>query len=652
MYLNFYRFKHKPFQISTDPRFLWLGEKHKEALATLRYGVLDNKGFLLLTGDVGTGKTTLINALLQTLDNNTYVAFIRDPALDPLDFFQYTAHTFGMPIHSITSKAAFLIQFEQFLLDAYERKRKVVLIIDEAQRISQNLLEEIRLLSNIERAESKLLNIFFIGQIEFNDILHRPENRPIRQRITINYNISPLSEKETRRYIMHRLEVASLDNNISSFTPLQRQSDGQYIKQGYKLPLPETRRGFFSDQAIREVYAFSKGYPRLINIICDRAILTGALEEATFITLRHVQECVQELEIPRFKESEPSSTASPSPQQHANEGDVKPQIIDTPSSHIAEAKTPDNIQHSISEEMLPEAAARVPTTDEKAESLSFETAGMAQDTTHSAKKKGHAAHHPPYIHDNDQQNTQAILEELAQLAQQQNADSQGNINIPINALAAEKHDGETATPPAVASSRRRRLFFIMALLLVIASGLYYGTPYMKNASLLSPTITTRAQDLWQTTYGAFKAFFAKEKMFTGDTQPTDSTSKTTSSAAPVTTRQNNTLQASATLIIPFRIGSSIPSDSSLAELNTFADTLQKSPTTTLQITYFSSQDVHETMPAELIELHANAIKGYLMGKGINGSRIAMKNGSKSHSPPGTNTDGSTITHWAQLEISR
>lgn len=661
MYLNFYRFKHKPFQISTDPRFLWLGEKHKEALATLRYGVLDNKGFLLLTGDVGTGKTTLINALLQTLDNNTYVAFIRDPALDPLDFFQYTAHTFGMPIHSITSKATFLIQFEQFLLDAYERRRKVVLIIDEAQRISQNLLEEIRLLSNIERAESKLLNIFFIGQIEFNDILHRPENRPIRQRITINYNISPLSEKETRRYIMHRVEVASLDNDISSFTPLERQSDGQYIKQGYKLPLPETRKGFFSDQAIREVYAFSKGYPRLINIICDRAILTGALEEAKFITLRHVQECVQELEIPRFEgpESDPSSTASPSP-QHTNEADTMPQamprqtdkrpnnfISDVPSSQIPEPKTPGNIQHSISDETLPWAAERNATTDEETESLSLVTdANITGSTTHTAEKKTHAAH-PPYTHDNNQQSTQAILEDLAQLAQRKDDAPQSNINIPINVLAVEDHDGETTTQtPATPSSRRR--LFIIALLLVIAAGLYYATPYIKDASLLSPTITTRAQDLWQTTYDAFKDFFAEEKMVVQDTQPKNATSKTTSSAAPAITRS----KPSATLIIPFRIGSSIPSDSSLVKLNTFADTLQASPTATLQITYFSSQDIHETMPAELLELHANAIKGYLMGKGIRGSRITMKNGSKSRLPPNTDSDGSKITHWAQLKISR
>ncbi len=302
MYLSFYHLKHKPFQISTDPRFLWLGEKHEEALATLRYGVLDNKGFLLLTGDVGTGKTTLLNALIKTLDENTYVAFLRDPGLEQLDFFQYIAYAFGMKPDSINSKGSFLIQFEQFLLDAYQKKRKVLLIIDEAQRISQELLEEVRLLSNIEREESKLLNIFFVGQIEFNDIIHHPENRAIRQRITINYNIEALSEIETRQYIKHRLDVASSKEDLGFFVPVQKKADGEYVRQGLRLPLPEVREEIFTIDAIKEVHAFSKGYPRLINIICDRALLTGFVEESKSVTIKHIKECVKELEIPHNTE--------------------------------------------------------------------------------------------------------------------------------------------------------------------------------------------------------------------------------------------------------------------------------------------------------------------------------------------------------------
>ncbi|NOX80098.1 MAG: AAA family ATPase [Deltaproteobacteria bacterium] len=270
MYLSFYHLQQKPFLISTDPGFLWLGEKHEEALATLKYGVLDNKGFLLLTGDIGTGKTTLVNALLNTLKNDTLVATVRDPSLELLDFYNYIAHCFQLGA-TFTSKGAFLIRFEQFLHETYHANKKVLLIIDEAQRISQELLEEVRLLSNIEREDSKLLNIFFVGQLEFNEILLRPENRPIRQRITVNYTIAPLTEKETGEYIKHRLAVAGAEKSI------------------------------FPARTVREVFSFSQGYPRLINIICDRSLLTGFVEESTIITAGIIKECMEELKIPQPK---------------------------------------------------------------------------------------------------------------------------------------------------------------------------------------------------------------------------------------------------------------------------------------------------------------------------------------------------------------
>jgi len=298
MYLSFYRLKHKPFQINTDPKFLWMGEKHEEALATLKYGVIDNKGFLLLTGDVGTGKTTLIHALLNSLDSETYVAFVRDPALEPLDFFQYVSYAFGMKSDTVSSKGGFLIQFERFLQEAYDKRRKVVLIIDEAQRINQNLLEEVRLLSNLERQESKLLNIFFIGQNEFNDILLKPENRAIRQRITVHYNIQPLTREETARYINHRLEVASEPQPDSFFAPLQKNKDGMMVRQSYRIPLPKSPIQIFSPEAVYEVFAFSGGCPRPINVICDRAMLTSFVEGSNTVLGRHVRECVEEMEIP------------------------------------------------------------------------------------------------------------------------------------------------------------------------------------------------------------------------------------------------------------------------------------------------------------------------------------------------------------------
>jgi general secretion pathway protein A len=267
MYLSHYNLAEKPFQISTDPKFLWLGEKHREALAVLKYGIINNQGFVLLTGDVGTGKTTLINALLRDLDKDTIVAVVSDPKLERLEFFNLIANAFRLK-KSFTDKLDFTLYFTQFLNAAYRENKKVLLFIDEAQNISLELLEEIRLLSNIEIPERKLLNIFFAGQNEFNNILLENECRPLRQRITVTYNIDPLTEKETREYITHRLKVAG------------------------------ARREIFDKKTIRNIYSFSKGYPRLINIICDHALLTGYVKDLTIITPKAVKECSKELSLP------------------------------------------------------------------------------------------------------------------------------------------------------------------------------------------------------------------------------------------------------------------------------------------------------------------------------------------------------------------
>ena len=266
MYLDFYKLHSKPFQISTDPRFLWLGEKHQEALAVLKYGILDNKGFLLLTGDVGTGKTTLLNALIDSLGEDVLVAMVADPGLAKMDFFNFVADSFGM-YKSFKSKGEFLIFLKNYLIDLNRQNKQALLIIDECQHLNQKLLEEVRLLSNIEMTNTKLINIFFVGQSEFNNIILRPHNRAIRQRITINYNISALSEAETDEYIRFRLGVAGSDETI------------------------------FTSRAIKEVYAFSNGYPRLINIICDQALLTGFVKEKQHIDEAIVVECAGELKI-------------------------------------------------------------------------------------------------------------------------------------------------------------------------------------------------------------------------------------------------------------------------------------------------------------------------------------------------------------------
>jgi general secretion pathway protein A len=279
MYRDFYNLRLKPFQISTDPRFLWLGDKHQEALAVLKYGIMDNKGFLLLTGDVGTGKTTLLNALVQNLGEDVLVAMVADPGLAKMDFFNFIADSFGIN-QRFRSKGEFLIYLRNFLLGLHQRGKQVLLIIDECQNLNQKMLEEVRLLSNIEMADTKLINIFFVGQSEFNNIILRPQNRALRQRITINYNITALSEGETQAFIRFRMGVAGCEDDI--FTP----------------------------RAVSEIYRFSNGYPRLINIVCDQALLTGFVKEQQRIDEKIVAECAEELKIP-YGRSIAESDATP-----------------------------------------------------------------------------------------------------------------------------------------------------------------------------------------------------------------------------------------------------------------------------------------------------------------------------------------------------
>jgi general secretion pathway protein A len=266
MYLDHYGLDRKPFEINPDPSFLWMSEKHKEALAHLKYGIIDDKGFLVLIGDVGTGKTALIQYLIHSIDLATIVVTIPDPDMSKLDFFNFLAHELKMG-QTFTSKGEFLINFKKFLLKAFSTYQKVVLIIDEAQRLNSELLDEIRLLGNIDLSGLMLLNIFFIGQNEFASILMEDKNRSTRQRISANFKIGPLSAEEVEEYIRHRLLVAGA------------------AKQIFKL------------DAVKQVYHYSRGYPRLINIICDRALMTGYSSGQAAITAAIIDECAQELDV-------------------------------------------------------------------------------------------------------------------------------------------------------------------------------------------------------------------------------------------------------------------------------------------------------------------------------------------------------------------
>jgi len=275
MYLSHYNLTEKPFQLSPDPKFLWLGEQHKEALASLEYGIRATKGFILLTGDVGTGKTTLINAIIRRWKDNSVIASVSDPQMEIIDFYNFLAHSFKMD-RRFESKGDFLVKFSHLLFTIYRNNKKLVLIIDEAQRLNHELLEEIRHLSNIELQNTRLLSIILAGQNELNDILRQDINRAIRQRIAINYHLKPLSKNDTKDYLRHRLKIAG------------------------------TERKIFKTDALPEIMSFSKGYPRLINNICDHSLLTGYVKGVHEIDAKIIKECSQELLLPSEREQEPT----------------------------------------------------------------------------------------------------------------------------------------------------------------------------------------------------------------------------------------------------------------------------------------------------------------------------------------------------------
>jgi len=266
MYRSFYRLSAKPFQISADPRFLWLGDDYKEAWANFKYGLAEGDGYVVLVGAVGTGKTTLVNALLAALGKRALVANINHPTLDAAEFLSFVARTYD-PTATVSSKADCLQFFKAFLHQAHADGKRVLLVIDEAHHLSIEVLEEVRLLSNIELAGRKLIHIFLVGQTELLKTLRSPACSALSQRITLFYHLRPLSAAETEKYITRRLRVAGSEERI------------------------------FTAKAVEAIHALSRGYPRQINKLCDRALLTGFVKEERRIDARTIQECAREIRL-------------------------------------------------------------------------------------------------------------------------------------------------------------------------------------------------------------------------------------------------------------------------------------------------------------------------------------------------------------------
>jgi general secretion pathway protein A len=267
LYAEFYHLREQPFNLTPSPPFLYLGEVHKEALAVLTYGVLERKGFVLLTGETGTGKSTMVHALIENLDENVRYVYLPNPLLSADDFMRYLALTAFDKTFSVRSKAEFLIAFEHFLSETLQHQKHFVLIIDEAQEVSFELLEEVRLLSNMGTAEKKLVNIFLVGQPELNEKLRQPRCRALLQRIGTRYHMNPLDVKGTREYVAAALKMAGADN-------------------------PER---VLAKSVVKAIYRYSEGYPRMINILADNVLLLGYSRGKRKITPPMVKECYDEL---------------------------------------------------------------------------------------------------------------------------------------------------------------------------------------------------------------------------------------------------------------------------------------------------------------------------------------------------------------------
>jgi general secretion pathway protein A len=279
MYLEHYGLIRAPFEMTPDPAFLYLGEAHQEGLATLVYAIRARKGFVMLTGEVGTGKTTLLHALLAQLDPQTSSAFLFNPKLETLDFFRVLFDEFGIEKECHT-KADYLIALNEFLIDRMRRDVPTLLIVDEAQNLTPELLEEIRLLSNLETPTAKLIHILLVGQPELESLLARHELRQLRQRIVLRFRLRPFDADETTSYVEERLRLA-----------------------GY------TGKDLFRRTALRRLHEVTGGVPRLINVVCDGALLAGFSRDLETLDPGVIDEVARDLGLLAVPEALPSGAA-------------------------------------------------------------------------------------------------------------------------------------------------------------------------------------------------------------------------------------------------------------------------------------------------------------------------------------------------------
>lgn len=270
MYESFFKLKIKPFDLLPDPRFIYMSRSHKKALTYLDYGIRERSGFILLTGEVGSGKTTLIRNLLDKRYEHVVLSKIFNTRVTSEQLLAMINDDFGLAVQG-KDKVTLIRDLNTFLIEQYAAGNQPILIIDEAQNLSADLLEEVRMLSNLEAANSKLLQIILVGQPELRTILAAPELRQLRQRININCHLQALSRGEMEHYIARRLEVAGNQSAVD-----------------------------FSTESLDAIFRYSRGIPRLINIICDFLMLSAFAEETTAIHLEMVNEVIGDLDFENY----------------------------------------------------------------------------------------------------------------------------------------------------------------------------------------------------------------------------------------------------------------------------------------------------------------------------------------------------------------
>src|SRR3569832_61510 len=269
MYASYFGLKTEPFSIAPDPHYLFMSERHREALAHLLYGLGGGGGFVLLTGEIGTGKTTLCRLFLEQIPANCNVAYIFNPKLTALELLQTVCEEFHIAVPQAAgaqSMKAYVDALNAFLLESHAAGRNNVLIIDEAQNLAPEVLEQLRLLTNLETRERKLLQIVLIGQPELREMLQRPELEQLAQRVIARYHLDALGPAETEQYIRHRMDVAGLER-----------------------PFP------FEPRALRRIHEAARGVPRRINLLCDRALLCAYANSRATVDRRTVDQSAQEV---------------------------------------------------------------------------------------------------------------------------------------------------------------------------------------------------------------------------------------------------------------------------------------------------------------------------------------------------------------------